>query len=508
MRKKSLVFLWLLTGWLSVSGFAAEVQAVRVAAGPKIDGRLDDPAWTAAVPFSDFRMAEPLAGGEASERTELRIVYDESHLYIGIRCHDSEAARITAHSMLHDSGKSDSHWGGQGTVGTGDDDVVRVLLDPFMDKRSGYFFTVNPRGARGEGLASGGSASLNWDGIWDAAGRIDTGGWSAELEIPFKTIQFRPELTAWGINIERFIARKGEKVRLSGTDRDSNFFNPMAAASLTGIAGVRQGKGITIRPYGLLSVEKDHADTSGSQWQLDGGVDIYKNFTPNLVGAFSYNMDFAETEADERRINLTRFPLFFPEKRMFFLEGSETFNFSASVSFQPFFSRKIGLFQGEQVPLLFGAKVYGKSRPDQPGVPGRADRKILRAAGAQLPGPAPDPRHLQRKQGGLHPDQRQPVGRTQHPARGRFPLRHVAFSRQQELQPRRLGGLQLERKDRGQPCRLRFPRQLPQRPLGHPEHLRLLRRSARPGTGFHAAPGHPDRLPAHRPAAAAAAWAG
>ena len=360
MRKKSLVFLWLLTGWLSVSGFAAEVQAVRVAAGPKIDGRLDDPAWDAAVPFSAFRMAEPLAGGEPSERTELRIVYDEAYLYIGIRCHDSEAARIAAHSMLHDSGKSNNHWGGQGTVGTGDDDVVRVLLDPFLDKRSGYFFTVNPRGARGEGLASGGSASLNWDGIWDAASRIDAGGWSAELKIPFKTIQFRPDLAAWGINIERFIARKGEKLRLSGTDRDSNFFNPMAAASLTGIAGVRQGKGITIRPYGLLSVEKDHAGAAGYQWQLDGGVDIYKNFTPNLVGAFSYNMDFAETEADERRINLTRFPLFFPEKRMFFLEGSETFNFSASVSFQPFFSRRIGLFQGEQVPLLFGAKVYGK----------------------------------------------------------------------------------------------------------------------------------------------------
>jgi hypothetical protein len=160
--------------------------------------------------------------------------------------------------------------------------------------------------------------------------------------------------------VERFIARKQEKIRLSGTDRDSNFTNPMAAASLSGIAGVKQGKGITIRPYGLLSVEKDHRDNAGFRWKLDGGFDVYKNFTPNLVGAFSYNMDFAETEADERRINLTRFPLFFPEKRMFFLEGSETFSFSSSVSFQPFFSRKIGLYEGAQVPVLFGGKVYGK----------------------------------------------------------------------------------------------------------------------------------------------------
>jgi hypothetical protein len=134
----------------------------------------------------------------------------------------------------------------------------------------------------------------------------------------------------------------------------------MAAAALSGIAGVKQGKGVTIRPYGLVSVEKDHLENAGTRWKLDGGFDVYKNFTPNLVGAFSYNMDFAETEADERRINLTRFPLFFPEKRMFFLEGSETFSFSSSVSFQPFFSRKIGLYQGEPVPILFGGKVYGK----------------------------------------------------------------------------------------------------------------------------------------------------
>jgi hypothetical protein len=353
-------FLVLLLSVLPLAGSAAEVRAVRVKDGPKIDGRLDDPTWAAAQVFASFRMAEPTAGGEPSEKTELRVVYDDANLYIGVLCLDSEPGRITAHSLLHDSGQVQGHWGGQGTVGTGADDVVRVLIDPFLDKRSGYFFSVNPRGARGEGLVSGGGASLNWDGIWDAAARIHGDGWSAEMRIPFKTIQFRSGIDAWGINVERFIARKQEKIRLSGIERDSNFYSPMSAAALTGISGVRQGKGITIRPYGLLSVEKDHNDSVASRWKLDGGFDIYKNFTPNLVGAFSYNMDFAETEADERRINLTRFPLFFPEKRMFFLEGSETFGFSSSVSFQPFFSRKIGLYQGEQVPVLFGGKVFGK----------------------------------------------------------------------------------------------------------------------------------------------------
>ena len=360
MAAKFMLFFWMLSGFLASAGFAVEVKAVRVAQGPRIDGRLDDPVWSSAVAFSAFRMAEPQPNGVPSEKTELRILYDDDNLYIGVLCRDSEPAQIAAHSMVHDSGNEQHGWGGEDSIGAGDDDVVRVLIDPFQDKRTGYFFSVNPRGARGEGLTSGGSASLNWDGIWDAASLIDGNGWSAELKIPFKTIQFRAGLSAWGINVERFIARKQETIRLAGTNRDSNFYNPMAAAALIGIADVKQGKGITIRPYGLVSVEKDHSDTLGYQWKLDGGFDIYKNFTPNLVGAFSYNMDFAETEADERRINLTRFPLFFPEKRMFFLEGSETFSFSSSVSFQPFFSRKIGLFEGKQVPVLFGGKLYGK----------------------------------------------------------------------------------------------------------------------------------------------------
>ena len=359
---KIILFFWMLSGLLASTGLATEVKAVRVAQGPKIDGRLDDPAWESALVFVDFRMVEPHPEGEPSEKTELRILYDDANLYIGVVCLDRAAAQITAHSMAHDGGVGgDEHgFGGEDSLGTGDDDVVRVLIDPFLDKRTAYFFSVNPRGARSEGLASGGGASLNWDGIWDAKSRIDASGWSAEFKIPFKTISFKPELTAWGINVERFIARKQETIRLSGANRDSNFYNPMSAAALSGIANIKQGKGITIRPYGLVSVQQDNRDSAGSQWKLDGGFDVYKNFTPNLVGAFSYNMDFAETEADERRINLTRFPLFFPEKRMFFLEGSETFSFSSSVSFQPFFSRKIGLYEGEQVPILFGGKVYGK----------------------------------------------------------------------------------------------------------------------------------------------------
>jgi hypothetical protein len=339
---------------------AEELTAVRVKEGPKVDGLLTDPAWQSAFVITGFRMVEPRPGEDPSEKTEARVLYDDASLYIGVYCHDREPARISANTMAHDSGNVQSFMGYGHAPQTSSDDVVRILLDPFQDKRNAYIFFVNSRGARGEGLAYAGSSSLNWDGIWEADSRRLEDGWSTEIRIPFKTISFRPGLTVWGLNIERTIARKMEVIRLSGTTRDSNFYNPNEAAALQGIEGIRQGLGITFRPYGLASASNNNLVSGTYHGELDGGFDLYKSFTPNLVGVASYNMDFAETEVDERRINLTRFPLFFPEKRMFFLEGSEVFSFSSSVSFMPFFSRRIGLFEGAQIPVRFGAKLYGK----------------------------------------------------------------------------------------------------------------------------------------------------
>jgi hypothetical protein len=357
-----LPFILLAVAAVPLTAGAQEVRAVRVEEGPRIDGRLNDPAWQAAPVIDSFRMVEPRPGEAPSERTEARIVYDAHSLYIGIYCHESEPGRIAANSMAHDAESGGGSMYGYGYHGPSfsSDDLVKVLLDPFQDKRNAYIFSVNPRGARSEGLVYAGSSSLNWDGIWDAAAARLEDGWSAELRIPFKTISFKPGLTVWGINIERTVARKQETIRLSGTTLDSNFSNPNEAAALAGIEGVKQGLGITFRPYGLASAAKDYVLATGYDGKFDGGFDLYKSFTPNLVGVVSYNMDFAETEADERRINLTRFPLFFPEKRMFFLEGSENFSFSSSISFTPFFSRTVGLYHGTQVPVLFGTKLYGK----------------------------------------------------------------------------------------------------------------------------------------------------
>jgi len=334
---------------------AISLKALKVERGPVLDGNLTDEVWKQAVPFSGFKMVFPNPGGAPTEKTEIRILYDRDNLYLGVYCFDSRPSLISANTMAHDAA-SDYH--------ESNDDIVKVLLDPFLDKRSAYIFFINARGARSEGLAFGESFSLDWDGIWDAKARLQPDGWSCEMKVPFKTISFNSELKAWGINVERNIPRKQETIRLSGTKQDSFFYNAMEAAPLEGIAGVKQGLGFTFRPYGTISALGDHTAVSETDWKIDGGFDLYKNFTPNFVGAFSYNTDFAETEVDERQINLTRFPLYFPEKRTFFLEGSEILNFGTTgghdASFIPFFSRQVGLFEGNQVPIRFGTKVYGK----------------------------------------------------------------------------------------------------------------------------------------------------
>ncbi len=347
--------LWLFA--VPLSSAIGDLKAARVDQGPRLDGRLDDACWTEALPFADFLQQQPVPSSEPSEKTELRVVYDRDALYIGVVCFDSDPSKVAAKCMAHDRF--------QPYRGI-DDDVVRVLLDPFQDRRNAYIFIANACGARSEGLARGERYSLSWDGIWDAASSVFEGGWSVEMRVPFKTISFNGALQAWGLNVERYIARKQETIRLSRPEINAFFGSPANAALLHGISGVKQGLGLTFRPYGKLSLERNPEEAAGTRWKVDGGFDLYKNFTPNLVGALSYNTDFAETEVDERRINLTRFSLYFPEKRTFFLEGSEYFGFGfggggmGGPSFVPFFSRRIGLVEEEQVPIAFGAKVYGK----------------------------------------------------------------------------------------------------------------------------------------------------
>lgn len=328
------------------------LEARKVENGPLVDGYLKDEVWQQAEPFTDFKMVKPDTGVEPTEKTELRVLYDNKNLYIGVYCFTKDPSTITVTDLQADRGRGNGN------------DLVRILLDPFQDKRNAYVFLVNPKGTRTDGLATGERFSTNWDGIWEAKTKYLQDGWSIEIKIPFKTISFNPRLGEWGFNVERFLARKSEVIRLNGISKDSFFYNPAEAALLRGFKGIKQGKGITFKPYAALDVSRDYENNEKREWKLNGGFDLYKNFTPNLVGVFTVNTDFAETEVDDRQINLSRFSLYYPEKRAFFLEGSEIFAFEGGgghrPSFVPFFSRNIGLYDEEQVPINWGAKVYGK----------------------------------------------------------------------------------------------------------------------------------------------------
>jgi len=320
----------------------------------RLDGKLDEPAWQSALPIGPLTQVEPKEGETPTEATEVRVIYDSDAIYFGITCFDRTPAAVVATQLTRD-GELDV------------DDYVAVVLDPFFDQRNGFFFVVNPAGARADGQISNNSEhiSLDWDGIWNAAARKNDQGWSAEISIPFKTLRFKPGQTTWGLNIERQIKRRNEKDRWSGCRRDVWISNLAEAGQLQELPVVRQGLGLDIRPYGLVRRDPyDPARLDKNAWVLDGGLDISKNLAPNLNASLTVNTDFAETEVDTRQVNLTRFSLFYPEKRPFFLEGAGVFETAGNAIWDPdlvpFFSRRIGLYAGQEVPILFGSKITGR----------------------------------------------------------------------------------------------------------------------------------------------------
>ena len=318
--------------------------AARVTGTIRIDGVLDEEAWRQATPIGPLTQADPEEGAKAAEETEVRVLFTESTLYFGIVCHDRTPRTIVSTQLTRD-GDLDS------------DDSVLIAIDPFLDHRNGFFFQVNPAGARVDGQIANNSEDTNrdWDGIWEAAARITPDGWVTEIAIPFKTLRFKPGQTTWGLNVERRIKRRNETDRWAGARRDVWTANLSEAGRLEGLEGIHQGRGLDIRPY----VSGGEQNSDG---KFTGGVDVFKNLTPNMNASVTVNTDFAETEVDARQINLTRFPLFFPEKRAFFLEGAGVFDVAGTneESVLPFFSRRIGLLGGQEVPILAGAKIVGR----------------------------------------------------------------------------------------------------------------------------------------------------
>ena len=356
---------------LSVSSAPAAAQdsgrrtarALRVYEPPVIDGRLTEQAWSRAQPIGELICVEPVEGAEPSEATDVRFLYDDDHLYVGVRCFDRDPDQIIVRLRERDAR-------------LGDADKIEMIFDTYLDRRNAFFFQMNPAGSKGDALVSDNGADFNkpWDGIWQGKTSIDAEGWVAEIALPFKTLNFRPGLDTWGFNISRDIGRRNEVVRWSGARQDvSGVFRVVEAGDLTGLEGIRQGVGLDVVPFFTGNWINDQAE--GEETVVgEPGLDVFYKLTPSLTASLTLNTDFAETEVDDRQINLTRFPLFFPERRDFFLQDAGLFGFadlqtgSRGNDLIPFFSRTIGLAQGEEVPIIAGAKLTGRAGPYNIGV--------------------------------------------------------------------------------------------------------------------------------------------
>lgn len=331
-----------------------KIDLARTDRAIRLDGDLNDPAWIQATVISDLVQQRPRPGELTAFRTRVLLISDSGNLYIGFDCIDPEPARIAIHTYSRD-GEMDG------------DDFVGLTLDTFGDRRSGYSFRVNAAGARQDGLIAGvDQYSTDWDGIWDARTKRTQTGWSAEIVIPIRSLGFRQKGQAWSIELERYVPREGRNFRWANTAIDGDITDFSRAGQLTGLEHLRQGAGWEFAPYITGRSVRAYFGGRHHAYQGDVGGEVTYRLTPQLAIVGTVNTDFAETEVDTRQINLTRFPLFFPEKRAFFSEGSSLFEFGYGLGgeagkFIPFFSRRVGLVEGQQVPILGGVKLLGRA---------------------------------------------------------------------------------------------------------------------------------------------------
>ncbi|MEQ8953354.1 MAG: sugar-binding protein, partial [Gammaproteobacteria bacterium] len=344
-----------------------EVRVVRIQDAPLIDGRLDEAVWQQAEVITDFHQTRPGDGTEPSETTEVYMLYTEDALYIGARMYDSEPHLIAAPTIRH----------GQGLGG---DDRLVVILDPFNTRRVGYRFETNLNGVRHDALYTEVSSfQSDWTVIWDTATSVEEDAWVAEIEIPFKTLPFDENVSTWGFNFGRGIRRRGEEVAWVSYNRS---YNPSIVGLATGLTGMDKGVGLDLVPSVAVNREKRFANATNpvniSNTQWDPYLDAFYRNTPSLNAALTINTDFSATEVDNRQVNLTRFNLFFPEKRDFFLNDSDLFQFGGIGSggfrsgnqaqsqgsrqnARPYFSRRIGLSaSGSPVDIEYGGRLSGR----------------------------------------------------------------------------------------------------------------------------------------------------
>lgn len=364
------ISLLTLAGWLGAQEPAAErarrtaqVGRVAEAEAPRIDGHLEDPCWVTAPAIGDLAMVEPWEGRAPTQRTVVKLLHDRHSLYIALWCFDDAPHEIRASMRARDA-RLDP------------DDRVEILLDPFEDRRTAYFFQIGAGGSIGDILISndGGKFDKPWDAIWSGAAKVTADGWMAEIAIPFRSIPRRDGAGSWGFNLKRHVRTRNEEYQWENATQSVTFYRPSQCGTIEGFGAIDGGIGLEVVPYASLAVGRDRtAADPGWDVDPDAGGEIYYRLSPAMTAALTLFTDFAETEDDGRQINLNRFPLFFPEKRDFFLEGIGYFGFGASsaggTTYLPFFTRRIGLASdGSEVPLLGGVKLTGQSGPFEVGL--------------------------------------------------------------------------------------------------------------------------------------------
>ncbi|HJQ25265.1 MAG TPA: DUF5916 domain-containing protein [Blastocatellia bacterium] len=334
------------------------IRAVYTTDPIRIDGVLNEPAWNQALPATDFRQEEPHEGAPATERTEVRVLYGDKYLYVGIRAFDSEPDKVNARELARDASFSN-------------DDKIEILLDTYHDRRNAYRFVVNPLGTQQDALITdeGRDINLSWDAPWLSSGRKDQSGYTVEIAIPLTTLRYTEGAPAWGFNVSRIIRRKNEENLWTSWQRSFGLERVSQAGELVGVEGIRRRRLMEFKPYvtggwkqGVPRIGSEGFDTG-----LHGtaGLEVARiGITPSLTAELTVNPDFGQVEADQQVVNLTRFSVFFPEKRDFFLENSGIFLFGRAESNQLFFTRRIGLTDdGQPLPIDYGAKITGKIGP-------------------------------------------------------------------------------------------------------------------------------------------------
>ncbi len=324
------------------------VNAVKAAEPIVLDGYLKESVWQTANTISDFIQQEPVPGNLPSFKTEVKILYDAENIYIGVMCYDDEPQKIIAREMKWD-----------GFISA--DDNIKLIFDTFNDNRSAYWFGTNPLGAQDDALLTGFERkdfNEDWNGVWEVECKILENGWSAEFVFPFSTFKFYDkEKQNWGFNILREIRRKNEEVIWTSVGRNLGLLKISYAGDLTGIENIKRGNPIYLKPYFTAGAQFTNGEKS---FRREPGLDLKYGVTETFSIDATFNTDFAQVESDRARINLTRFPLFFPEKREFFLEGKKTFDFNLGGQNTLFYSRRIGISNGNQIPILAGAKLVGR----------------------------------------------------------------------------------------------------------------------------------------------------